>query len=106
MPIRVRNKVERKATGIKGYLRQRELIREVKSIPCLDCGVEYPAYVMDFDHVRGEKKFLIARAPGHVSDDALAAEMAKCDVVCSNCHRERTARRLRDAADALLLGDN
>jgi len=27
------------------------------------------------------------------------AEIAKCDIVCSNCHRERTHKRLKDKYD-------
>ncbi len=28
----------------------RVIVREAKSVPCADCGVKYPYYVMDFDH--------------------------------------------------------
>lgn len=65
-----------------------EFIRTAKDVPCADCGVKYPSYVMDFDH-RGEKEFNIAnsRSLGVIR---LAQEISKCDVVCANCHRERT----------------
>jgi hypothetical protein len=39
----------------KGY------IDELKRVPCADCGVEYPPFVMDFDHVRGEKTVNLSR---------------------------------------------
>jgi hypothetical protein len=68
---------------------RRELVAELKNVPCADCGVKYPPYVMDFDH-RGDKLFEISDAIGReVSLDRFLAEIAKCDVVCSNCHRER-----------------
>jgi hypothetical protein len=67
-------------------------LNEFKKGPCTDCNVQYPPYVMDFDHVRGEKIFNVARMKGH-SLEALKAEIAKCDLVCSNCHRERTQSR-------------
>ena len=35
---------------------RKEAIRELKSKPCTDCGKTYHWFVMDFDHVRGEKK--------------------------------------------------
>jgi hypothetical protein len=35
--------------------RGKAYVDELKSRPCVDCGVRYPPYVMDFDHVRGEK---------------------------------------------------
>lgn len=35
----------------------RRIVREAKSQPCADCGVRYPPYVMDFDHVRGPKRW-------------------------------------------------
>jgi hypothetical protein len=67
------------------------IIRDAKSRPCADCGQVYPPYVMDFDHVRGKKRFNIGlfRA-GHTRPKEVLAEIAKCDVVCANCHRERT----------------
>jgi hypothetical protein len=33
----------------------RRLLQKAKSKPCHDCGKRYLYYVMDFDHVRGEK---------------------------------------------------
>ncbi len=76
--------------------RRRRLIRDAKSVPCADCGRLYPYYVMDFDHRPGEYKlFAVSAAVTSVrrSLEALRAEIAKCDVVCANCHRERTHQR-------------
>lgn len=70
-----------------------KIVNEKKSVPCMDCGKEYPAYVMDFDHVRGQKLFGIAARGRYYSEEILLQEIAKCDVVCSNCHRIRTAKR-------------
>lgn len=66
----------------------------LKSVPCTDCGVQYPPYIMDFDHVNGDKLMEVSRLlRRRVSLDVLKAEVAKCEVVCSNCHRERTYQR-------------
>lgn len=60
--------------------------------PCVDCGESDPI-VLDFDHVSGEKNFSIGEAAGSsISLSKLRAEMAKCVVRCSNCHRRKTAR--------------
>lgn len=64
-----------------------------KDRPCMDCGQEFPHYVMDFDHVRGVKMFEIGRARGRFSKERLLAEVDKCELVCSNCHRIRTWTR-------------
>jgi len=63
-----------------------------KDKPCLDCGKVYPSYVMDFDHVRGaaKKGDLSSLISWGRSIRFLANEIAKCDLVCANCHRERT----------------
>lgn len=80
-------------------LRRKQLRKFIDSIKeshaCEDCGNFYPAYVMDFDHVRGQKSFSIGTAigTGTLSKDALRAEIAKCEIVCANCHRERTHYR-------------
>lgn len=73
---------------------RRARIHEAKSVPCADCLVSYPPYVMDFDHVRGTKDFNIGAEGLFISSDKLEAEIAKCDVVCANCHRERTNHRV------------
>jgi hypothetical protein len=73
----------------------REEVRRYKEErSCTDCGVAYPYYVMDFDHVRGEKISNVADILNRsCSRAALFAEIEKCDLVCSNCHRVRTHNR-------------
>lgn len=84
--------------------RQKELLRktlrEAKAKPCTDCNVEYPYYVMQFDHLSA-KEFTIGSYAGTTgSVKRLLAEIAKCEVVCANCHAERTHQR-RLAAKAV-----
>lgn len=67
------------------------LVRYFSTHPCADCG-EVDPLVLEFDH-RGDKAFDIARGLRDRSWDALSNEIAKCDVVCANCHRRRTALR-------------
>lgn len=73
----------------------REVLNGLKSVPCKDCGQTYPPYVMDFDHVHGEKRFGISDAIMLNLEDLLV-EIEKCDVVCANCHRERTHGSVAD----------
>jgi hypothetical protein len=74
--------------------RLRNVMREQKAKPCADCGVEYPFYLMDFDHREGEEKMShVSRLVQQMNLERLLAEIAKCDVVCSNCHRVRTYER-------------
>lgn len=70
------------------------MVRELKGKPCADCAKTFPYYVMDFDHVRGTKLFTLGEAPARRGRDQILEEAAKCDVVCSNCHRIRTHKRL------------
>lgn len=57
--------------------------------PCVDCGVSYPYYVMDFDH-KYDKNFNVSQMTSRYGKEKLLEEIAKCDIVCANCHRERT----------------
>lgn len=59
--------------------------------PCLDCG-ETDWVVLEFDHL-SDKLFAISREVRDRNWESVLREMAKCDVVCANCHRRRTARR-------------
>lgn len=65
--------------------------------PCTDCGLHYPYYVMHFDHL-GDKTHKVSRlANAGASIDRLKLEIAKCELVCANCHAIRThERRLAD----------
>jgi hypothetical protein len=58
--------------------------------PCMDCKISYPYYMMDFDHVRGTKQANVAELINTLSKKRLDEEIAKCEIVCSNCHRSRT----------------
>ena len=72
----------------------RTILRECKSRPCADCGGVFPFYVMDFDHREGEEKTAqVAMLVNTLSMKRLLNEMAKCDLVCANCHRVRTYKR-------------
>ena len=66
-------------------------LNAAKNRPCMDCGQSYPPWCMDFDHVRGKKKFTIGgRIGSPLNLDRLKTEAAKCEIVCANCHRTRT----------------
>ena len=71
------------------YADRRVFIDSLKDVPCHDCGGKYPPYVMDFDHVNGEKRRVLSRM-AHYSPERILEEAAKCDVVCANCHRIRS----------------
>lgn len=60
--------------------------------PCTDCGVSYPAWVMDADHV-GKKRWNIAASLKLMGMNQLKSELEQCERVCSNCHRQRTHNR-------------
>ena len=79
--------------NIRTYLKRRELVRQIKSRPCADCGIQYPFYVMDFDHREGETKEYELNRVDRMTTQALLREIEKCDVVCANCHRARTYKR-------------
>jgi hypothetical protein len=69
----------------------------------VDCGESDPV-VLDFDHVRGSKRFSIAIAVtlGYPWE-TLLREIEKCEVRCANCHRRKTARQMGHRR-ALLMG--
>jgi hypothetical protein len=75
--------------------RAAKLVEFFRDYPCADCGESDPL-VLEFDH-RGNKSFNIAKGARDRNWQAVLDEIAKCDVVCANCHRRRTALRARFA---------
>ena len=78
--------------------RARLFIQEYKAEhPCVGCGGSFHFSAMDFDHLEDDKEFNIAEGVGRgYSVRKLKSEMAKCELVCSNCHRLRTWLRLQE----------
>lgn len=62
--------------------------RELKSkLYCLNCG-EDDAVVLDFHHRKSsEKEFSICDGLRRYARQRIVDEIAKCDVLCANCHR-------------------
>lgn len=67
------------------------LIEYFKTHPCVDCGEGDPV-VLEFDHLR-DKSFDVGTGLRDRPWQSVLAEMKKCEVVCANCHRRRTASR-------------
>lgn len=96
---RAREKISR--TKRKTLLRS--LVRLIKKNigKCMDCKKTYPYYVMDFDHrdqtIKVSSISDIIGTPGLTNIKKiivkLLEEIAKCDLVCANCHRERTHKQ-------------
>ncbi len=70
-------------------------VNDLKAAPCVDCGGRFPAVAMDFDHISGTKLIGISELRHYNSLARLQRELEKCEVVCANCHRVRTAARER-----------
>jgi L-lysine 2,3-aminomutase len=78
-------------------VRRREIARRyivdyLRATGCSDCGIGDVA-VLEFDHTT-EKRAAVANLVRHGYDTArIAEEIERCEVVCVNCHRRRTASR-------------
>lgn len=75
--------------------RNADYVNEAKNKPCTDCGGLFPSYVMDFDHIDGNKTDNISGMVRKMTClKKIQDEIDKCELVCSNCHRIRTFARL------------
>ena len=105
-PCRAEYKQEHYAANRQRYIKQARVQKQrlrlerthyllafFESHPCVDCGERDPV-VLEFDHLRDKvdnvSKMASLKRPWAI----ILAEIAKCDVVCANCHRRRTAVRL------------
>ena len=70
-----------------------QFLQSLKNKPCLDCGSQYPPCAMDFDHVRGKKRFNLSEEAANHSLAVLLEETLKCEIICAVCHRIRTEMR-------------
>lgn len=80
------DKANERARKVKLFLAEYKM-----SKGCMDCGYKRHHSALEFDHVRGEKTLNVCFSK---SIGQAKKEIDKCDVVCSNCHRIRTYKRL------------
>lgn len=79
-----------------------KLLEALRDVPCADCDVRFPSYVMQFDHRdSSDKNYTVTRMIGRAGSAKILLEAAKCDIVCANRHRERTYRRRTARAGVL-----
>lgn len=79
------------ASNRRGRARVTQTLRDYKAQRgCADCGETDPI-VLEFDHLDG-KEFTIG-SHRVMSMPKIWLEVAKCEVVCSNCHKRRTHYR-------------
>jgi hypothetical protein len=88
----LKNKQRYVENALLARRRLRDYVRIKKTKPCHDCGVNYPYYVMQFDHL-ADKEYNIGTLVNLNNRGKLETELAKCEVVCANCHAERTHQR-------------
>ena len=82
----------------KTNARQREKMEQkqawlsaLKVGPCSDCKKTFDSVCMDWDHVSGKKVGDVSRLlRSGRSKETILTEIAKCELVCANCHRIRT----------------
>jgi hypothetical protein len=83
-----------RAKALRKYQHRRKLIDKIKlEKGCADCGYNKRPEALDFDHLPGTKKQCDIAVMTSYGERRLMEEIAKCEVVCANCHRIRTADR-------------
>lgn len=61
---------------------------------CADCGGRFPAPAMQWDHLPGTEKLTdVANLVRGLCKARVLKEIAKCELVCANCHAVRTVSR-------------
>lgn len=75
--------------------RLRSEVQVLKTVPCTDCDHKYPYWIMQFDHRDDDRngEHTIGQLVARYNRKKVFEEIAKCDVVCANCHADRSYRR-------------
>ena len=79
-----------------GVLERKRFVRQYKlEHGCTDCGYKEHYAALSFDHLPGTVKVRDIKSGQQLGWEALLEEIAKCEVVCFNCHMIRTWKRVQ-----------
>ncbi len=85
-------KLHQEAKSARGRAFGRYLDAHLASSGCILCGYSKCLRALDLHHVGPGKEYVSQHfRDGKVSFDKMIAELKKCVVLCSNCHRETHA---------------
>ena len=85
-----RNPEKRRQIVTNQRRRKKAIVDEVRAkSSCKECGESHPA-CLDFHHRDPSQKEHVVALMGSrgLSPDKIFEELAKCDVLCANCHRK------------------
>jgi hypothetical protein len=83
---------ERRAERRPEFVAWYRALKEAR--PCVDCGSHFPAEAMHWDHIPGVVKASdVSNLLRRLSKSSVLEEIAKCELVCANCHAIRTVMR-------------
>jgi hypothetical protein len=71
-------------------------VNKLKDFPCTDCGFKYEPFCMDFDHLSDKTMAVSKMVHETFSLKRIKEEIAKCELVCVLCHKDRTYKRLQE----------
>lgn len=79
----------------RGVAKKKKYVQSIlERSACADCGND-DIVVLEFDHVTEDKfKGVMQLVNEGYSMQRLKDEIEKCEVVCANCHKRRTYKRL------------
>jgi hypothetical protein len=62
-----------------------------ESTPCYDCHKYFPYYMTEYDHLDPSLKIdTVSRLARNSTLEKALEEIKKCELLCSNCHKQRT----------------
>ena len=113
--LKAKSRYVPKPKKIAVFPKKLDYVRSIKlSVDgCIDCGFEMnerTVVCFDFDHRDPAiKRFEVAKPPTWATKQDVDDEIAKCDIVCRNCHALRPTSRLgryrRPQAEQLPIGN-
>ena len=91
-----RHREKHRQNVYKARADRRQLAREfvhqyLSEHPCMECGESNPI-VLEFDHLEDKDYNISHMISQGFTIERIQQEISRCQVLCANCHRRKTAR--------------